>query len=375
MADDLRWDYTPESILNQGLAFKTVSAGTTTYMSTASILTGIQPKRHGVLSWRHILPNELKSLLELENYDIGYYNAGGRKDRLNDVLRQNQFKSLDELEPPFIYFERDHGGHIPYRGSGFKGTLKDFYREFSKDKSKIRNKYKESIDASANRLNSRIGLLKDKGYLDETLVIFTSDHGELLGEYGLVDHTAPLVSELVYVPTVFIHPKFEPKVFEDRIIRHIDLLPTILKILGESIFKQCEGMDIFSNKITHGLTYSIKPTYYRNKVKYSYEAYGLWDNNGGHIFNRTNALYKLLIVPLLLLGKNWKTHFLRNNILEFPKAIWQYLSNYKKSGQPTIDYEMSKSYIEEIENLPRLVAKQTHIEDETKRRLKELGYL
>jgi len=60
--------------------------------------------------------------------------------------------------------------------------------------------------------------------MDRTLVIFTSDHGELLGEYGgLTGHVRPPCPELVYVPTVFIHPLIKNKKTEESIMRHVDL--------------------------------------------------------------------------------------------------------------------------------------------------------
>jgi arylsulfatase A-like enzyme len=54
-------------------------------------------------------------------------------------------------------------------------------------------------DSLEYAINSKL-----RGILDDSLVIFTSDHGELLGEYnGLYHHQTPVVPELVYVPLAF----------------------------------------------------------------------------------------------------------------------------------------------------------------------------
>jgi arylsulfatase A-like enzyme len=375
MADDVRWDFAPKSLREKGVSFKTVSAGTTTYLSTVSMLTGVHPLRHGVISWNHTIPRDLMGLLELEHFNIGYYNAYGEKDGLNSVLRQNEQKSLSELEPPFVYFERDYGAHIPYRGTGYSGTIEDFYRQYSQNKAKIRKKYKQSIKASIKRFNERLHLLGEKDLLNKTIVIFNSDHGELLGEYGLVDHTAPLVPELVYVPTIFINPGLKPRLYSDRIMRHVDLLPTLLKILDKPIPEQCEGQDIFSQKVTTGSTYAMKPIYLKNRVFKTYLASGVWNHNGGHVFNKTNLLIKILITFALITGKNWKSRYLRKNLKLYPHALKNYISRYKKFGNPDITHEKAIDFLKKLGQEKKFKTGEIKLDNEIIERLKDLGYL
>lgn len=74
--------------------------------------------------------------------------------------------------------------------------------------------------------------IDDLGLDRRTLIVFTSDHGELFGEHGQVNHYS-LYDANVLVPLVVLDPEFEPGV--RRVggqVRSIDLLPTILDRLG-----------------------------------------------------------------------------------------------------------------------------------------------
>ena len=53
------------------------------------------------------------------------------------------------------------------------------------------------VDAEIGRLLAR---LDELGRADGTVVVFTSDHGELLGEHNIVGHGAHLWNELTEVP-------------------------------------------------------------------------------------------------------------------------------------------------------------------------------
>jgi arylsulfatase A-like enzyme len=70
--------------------------------------------------------------------------------------------------------------------------------------------------------------------LQHSLVIFTSDHGEEFEEHGLYEHGHSLHREVVQVPLVIAGPG----VPAGKVVRHetrlIDLLPTVLALVGAS---------------------------------------------------------------------------------------------------------------------------------------------
>jgi hypothetical protein len=84
-------------------------------------------------------------------------------------------------------------------------------------------------DAAVGRLLSR---LEELGIDDRTVVVITSDHGEMFGEHGLYNHTS-LYDENLLVPLVFGLPAGEAA--GTRIadqVRLVDIMPTLLDLVG-----------------------------------------------------------------------------------------------------------------------------------------------
>jgi arylsulfatase A-like enzyme len=65
-----------------------------------------------------------------------------------------------------------------------------------------------------------------------TLILFTSDHGEELGEHGGYLHARTLHSEILHVPLVMWGPMIPRGEVVTRLSQSVDLLPTILDVLG-----------------------------------------------------------------------------------------------------------------------------------------------
>jgi len=73
--------------------------------------------------------------------------------------------------------------------------------------------------------------LRERGFLDDSLIIFTSDHGEPLGEHGIVRKCRSwLFEELMRTPLIIHAPNQKP-VVSDAITQSPDLMPTILDFL------------------------------------------------------------------------------------------------------------------------------------------------
>ncbi len=90
------------------------------------------------------------------------------------------------------------------------------------------------MDEKVNDILSRVNF-------DDTLVIFTSDHGEGFDpEHGRVHHCGRLHSDLTYVPLIVWLPpalrqRFEPPATEERFCSTIDITPTLLTLLGDAV--------------------------------------------------------------------------------------------------------------------------------------------
>lgn len=95
------------------------------------------------------------------------------------------------------------------------------------------------IDAQAGKV---LDALKTKGLLDNTIVIFTSDHGWHLGEHSLW-HKRSLFEECARVPLLIRAPGIEPGV-HDSPVESLDLFPTLCDLTGLPAPAQMEGRSL-----------------------------------------------------------------------------------------------------------------------------------
>jgi hypothetical protein len=74
--------------------------------------------------------------------------------------------------------------------------------------------------------------LKEFGSLEDTLLVFMSDHGEALGAHGRHGHGAPGFRQVLHVPLLMIHRKAIPAGRIVAPVQLIDVAPTILELAG-----------------------------------------------------------------------------------------------------------------------------------------------
>jgi len=88
------------------------------------------------------------------------------------------------------------------------------------------------IDDQIGRL---IGYLDDKGLTDDTLIVFTSDHGDYLGDHWLGEKEM-FHDPSVRIPLIVVDPSAQADVTRGTISQHpieaIDLLPTFVDVVG-----------------------------------------------------------------------------------------------------------------------------------------------
>ena len=74
--------------------------------------------------------------------------------------------------------------------------------------------------------------LEREGYLDDTVVILTADHGEHLGEQHMLDHQYSVYQPLLRVPLVVHYPRRFTPGREERPVMNFDIFPTLLELAG-----------------------------------------------------------------------------------------------------------------------------------------------
>jgi len=156
------------------------------------------------------------------------------------------------FNPPKKYFDKfkDMDVHLP------KGSKEDLcnrpaqYMEHNQRKFYSKNTYGASFVEDDEITNNRIrcthamnnliddcvgnimNTLEEEKLVDDTLVIYTSDHGELLGDFGLWYKGPFFFDASINVPLIFSHPELKKKNHIKDIISSVDILPTALDYIG-----------------------------------------------------------------------------------------------------------------------------------------------
>ena len=99
-------------------------------------------------------------------------------------------------------------------------------------------------DATVSHVDYCVGKLFDviQQVDDDTVVVITADHGDLLNEYGLAGHKFVLDDALTHVPLV-THDMEGIDEQTDEVVQHIDVLETVLSQVGIKA-EQFEGVDL-----------------------------------------------------------------------------------------------------------------------------------
>lgn len=81
------------------------------------------------------------------------------------------------------------------------------------------------------------------GLADSTLVVVTSDHGELMYRHGIFFDHHGLYDGNLHVPLIFRHPSLDPKRIR-RLVEHVDVAPTLLGLCGIEIPEAMQGISL-----------------------------------------------------------------------------------------------------------------------------------
>src|SRR5262249_5290397 len=101
------------------------------------------------------------------------------------------------------------------------------------------------------------------GITDKTIVIFTSDHGELLNSHGgLCGKGTTAYSQQNHVPLLVVHPQFTGGQRCLETTSHLDLVPTIVAMTGKSTMPVAEIMARMKGKdLTPLLSQPVNPAF------------------------------------------------------------------------------------------------------------------
>jgi arylsulfatase A-like enzyme len=116
----------------------------------------------------------------------------------------------------------------PVYGSSIRRDLADYYAHIT------------AIDEQVGRI---VDQLRRSGMLENTNVVYSSDHGTMLYSHGLFAKTWPY-EESIGVPLVIRGPGLMPGTVSPVPIGIVDIAPTLLGLLGVSIPELMQGEDL-----------------------------------------------------------------------------------------------------------------------------------
>ena len=281
-------DTTPHlnALANEGILFTNYFVnGNWTRPSTATMLTGLPPAKHGVESERDRLADGFVTLGEVLRKEgvptgavVGNGNAGsafglGRGfDFYADTVKHwRGLPSADQVVELSLPFVRKHrkdpfflmlffvDPHDPYHAPG------EYENMFVEDKSVrlIRTPHWElgkytpaelermvaTYDGAVRYTDAALGrffdALRKEGVYDEATIIVTSDHGEAFGEHGVFLHSHHFYDEIVRTPLIIKAPGMSRRGGYNRtLFQTLDIFPTVVGRYGGKARGGGMGIDI-----------------------------------------------------------------------------------------------------------------------------------
>ena len=104
--------------------------------------------------------------------------------------------------------------------------------------------YYAAITAVDDQVGRLLDELKRLNLENDTVVVFTSDHGDMLGSHGLRLKRKPW-EESIRVPGIVRYPAtMAPGRVSDALVTHVDLAPTLLSLCGFAVPEAMQGSDL-----------------------------------------------------------------------------------------------------------------------------------
>jgi arylsulfatase A-like enzyme len=278
-----------DRLASEGVLFENGFSPTAwTLPGHASMFTGLTPRRHGATRVKTAIREDVPLLTEILA-QAGYataavVNAPFLQAKFGFSRGFDAFTYVPKLEVarhqeavldtvrrggkrPFFYFFHYMSVHDPYapeeRFNRFVGSyelpigvtgqgLLQLWRaldagERSLNADEIRfldDLYTGGVLSVDARIGELLDLLKSSRLDDDTIVIFTSDHGEEFMEHGSIVHTKTLYDEVLRVPLILRGPEIPRGARIRSMAALIDIVPTVLGLLDIAIPPGLDGVDL-----------------------------------------------------------------------------------------------------------------------------------
>lgn len=177
-----------------------------------------------------------------------------------ETITTDAINWLDDVDDPFFgwvhYMDVHHPCYPPeqYRAQFdvadvSQTDVSEWYSQLltqpetlSKDEiDSLRRLYDAAVLYTDDHVNRLLRKLRKQNKYEDTLIVFTSDHGELFGEYGEYGKPKRMYDELLKVPLIIVNsPNFLSE-SSNEIVSLLDLPPFFHDVLGLAIPESYEG--------------------------------------------------------------------------------------------------------------------------------------
>ncbi|MBL8380040.1 MAG: sulfatase-like hydrolase/transferase [Burkholderiales bacterium] len=164
--------------------------------------------------------------------------------RDSDIERQKAFAAIDQqtkvaVDPrvrrqaaPVVEVEHDLVASAP---------------PASYDALEVKANYYAMIRLIDDQFARIVDCLAATGQLDNTIIVYMSDHGELLGDHGLILKGCRFFEGLVRVPLIFSWPaRFKRGLIADALVESVDVAPTLLEAAGLPVPEFMQGKSLLN---------------------------------------------------------------------------------------------------------------------------------
>ena len=160
---------------------------------------------------------------------------------------------LKKQEKPWFLWVHIFDPHQPYEPpepflSRYKGRLYDGEVAY--------------VDRSLEKL---FAYLEEAKVEDKTLLIFTADHGQGLGDHGESTHGVLAYNSTLWVPLIIFYPGIKPARIDQNAF-HIDIFPTICDLLGLEVPPRLQGRSLLP--ALQGKSLPKRPVYFESLFPY-----------------------------------------------------------------------------------------------------------
>lgn len=132
-----------------------------------------------------------------------------------------------------------HAAHQKFHASCDHESVIAMDEATPEDIERMRRHYYAEITLVDEQIGRVLDALEETGRLENSLIVFCSDHGEMLGDHGLA-YKWLMYESIVRVPLLIAGPGVAPG-DDEGLVSLIDLGPTLLDWIGEPVPTRLEG--------------------------------------------------------------------------------------------------------------------------------------